>query len=116
MHELSICGSIVDIVNRHAAGRPVETVHLRIGKLRQIVPDTLAYCWSLVTEDTPLAGATLAVEHVPATLDCRTCGHRTELRTDPTFRCAGCGGTDVGVATGEEFLLTSLELAEGVNT
>lgn len=42
MHELAICGSIADIVKRRAADRQVAAVHLRIGQLRQIVPDTLA--------------------------------------------------------------------------
>jgi Zn finger protein HypA/HybF involved in hydrogenase expression len=28
------------------------------------------------------------------------------------FACAGCGGIDVQVVAGEEFLITSLELAD----
>ena len=53
MHELALCGSIADIVDRRAAGRPVETVRLRIGELRQVVPDTLDYCWTMVTDTAP---------------------------------------------------------------
>lgn len=111
VHELSICRSIVGIVSRHAAGRPVRTVHLQVGQLRQVVPDTLAYCWSLVTAEGPLAGAALDVESVPATIGCRGCGHTTTI-TAPVLVCGGCGGTDVTITTGEEFLLTTLDLAE----
>lgn len=109
MHELSICRSIVGIVSRHADGRPVRTVHLQVGQLRQIVPDTLAYCWSLVTADTALAGATLDVESVPATIRCGGCGQTTTI-TAPVLVCGACGGTGVTIATGEEFLLTTLDL------
>ncbi len=38
MHELSIAGSIVEIAGRHANGRRVTKVYLKIGHLRQVVP------------------------------------------------------------------------------
>ncbi|HEY6787223.1 MAG TPA: hydrogenase maturation nickel metallochaperone HypA, partial [Trebonia sp.] len=79
MHELSICGSIGDIVSRRAAGRPVRVINVRVGQLRQIVPDTLAYCWELVSAGTFLEGSRLAVERVPARLRCRGCGSEAEI-------------------------------------
>lgn len=111
MHELSICQSISTIVGKHAAGREVRIVRLRVGKLRQIVPDTLVYCWSLVNEQTPLAGSQLEIESIPATIRCLHCDRSREL-TEVLFTCDSCGGTNVELATGEEFLITSLELAE----
>lgn len=111
MHELSICRSIVDIVARKAAGREVRTVHVRIGVLRQIVPDTLVYCWSLVNDGTALAGAALEVESVPAAIRCRDCEAITTL-ADAILLCSACDGANVEITTGEEFLLTNLDLAE----
>lgn len=111
MHELSICRSIAGIVTRHADGRPVRTVHLRVGHLRQVVPDTLAFCWTMVTADTPLDGARLEVESVPATARCTACGETTTLSA-PILVCGRCGGTAVTLLTGEEFMLTTLDLAE----
>lgn len=112
MHELSLCASIGSIAERHAAGRPVATINVRIGQLRQVVPDTLVYCWDLVSDGTSLAGARLAVEEVPALLGCRGCGAQTQLGGEPSFACRSCGSVDVSVVAGEEFLITSLELAE----
>ncbi|MHB1738467.1 MAG: hydrogenase maturation nickel metallochaperone HypA [Actinomycetes bacterium] len=112
MHELSICGSIADIVARHADGRRVETIHVRVGQLRQIVPDTLTYCWTLVCSDGSLAGSRLEVERVPAAIRCRRCGGTSELGPSPAFACSSCHGTDIEVVAGEEFLITSLDLAE----
>jgi hydrogenase nickel incorporation protein HypA/HybF len=112
MHELSLCGAIADIVNRRAPDRRVTKIYLRIGQLRQVVPDTLTYCWSMVTTDTGLADSRLVVEHVAARLHCRTCGVETAFGAVPVFACAACGGVDVGVVAGEEFLVTALETTD----
>ncbi|MGH3496045.1 MAG: hydrogenase maturation nickel metallochaperone HypA [Nocardioidaceae bacterium] len=111
MHELSLCGSIYTIVDCAAGGRPVAVIHLRIGRLRQVIPDTLQYCWSLVCEQTRLEGSELAVDSVPVTLRCKACQGETASH-DSLLLCGQCGSSDVAVLTGEEFLLTSLELAE----
>lgn len=111
MHELSICGSIADIVTRRAAGRAVKVINVRVGQLRQVVPDTLAYCWELVSEGTSLAGSRISVEFVPARIKCRACGQVTDVGAVPVFACGGCGGFNADVVSGEEFLITSLEVA-----
>lgn len=110
MHELSICSSIADIAARHSAGRTVKVINVRVGQLRQIVPDTLVYCWGLVSADTSLDGSRIAIEAVPARIRCRACEHVTDVGDIPVFACAGCGGFEVEVVSGEEFLITSLEL------
>ncbi|WP_131767131.1 hydrogenase maturation nickel metallochaperone HypA [Candidatus Protofrankia californiensis] len=111
MHELSICRAIAGIVAEHAGDRPVQTVYIQIGQLRQIVPDTLVHCWSLVSEGTALDGSQLRIESVPAQIRCTDCGHMQTL-TVPVLLCGQCGGRSVSVVRGEEFLITSLELAE----
>lgn len=110
MHELSLCGAIADIAARTAGERHVERVHVRIGELRQVVPDTLAFCWTMVVSDTELDGCELDVERVAAVLRCAGCGGEHPMGDDPAFACRACGGTDVTVVAGEEFLVTALEL------
>jgi len=112
MHELSLCGSIYEIADRAAAGRPVTVIHLQIGRLRQIVPETLRYCWTLVSDQTDLSGSQLEVESVPVTLRCLDCDFTTTLVDLFVVLCTQCGGNHVKVASGEEFMLTSVELAE----
>ena len=112
MHELSICSSIADIARRRADGRAVSVINVRVGQLRQIVPDTLVYCWGLLCEDTALAGSRIIVETVPARIRCRSCERTADVGDLPVFACAGCGGIDVEIVAGEEFLITSLELAD----
>ena len=40
VHELSICRSLADIVERHAEGRQVTGVRVQVGHFRQVVPAT----------------------------------------------------------------------------
>jgi hydrogenase nickel incorporation protein HypA/HybF len=89
----------------------VRAVHLRVGQLRQIVPDTLVYCWSLVNEGTPLETTVLEVESIPAAIRCKPCDH-TQTLHELLLVCENCGGSDVEVVAGEEFLITTLDLAE----
>lgn len=111
MHELSICNSIVGIVRRYAEGRTVRTVNVRIGAMRQIVPETLVYCWSLVTEASDLAGVDLLVERMPAKVRCARCG-REQILDEPVLRCETCPDATLDLVQGDEFLITSLDLAE----
>jgi hydrogenase nickel incorporation protein HypA/HybF len=99
-------------VNRHRGDRRVDAVHVRVGQLRQVVPDTLVYCWSLTSEDTGLAGSRLVIEHVRARISCHDCGSAHEIGQFPVLVCGTCGSGHVRVDAGEEFLITSLDLAE----
>lgn len=112
MHELSICRAIAGIVAEHAGGRAVERVRLDVGHLRQVVPETLSFCWQMVVADSPLAAADLEINHVPAVLRCRACGAETEISA-PVFRCGTCNSTEIDVTSGEELLVTSLDLSAG---
>ena len=112
MHELSLCRSIHDIVDRAREGRTVSAVNLQVGQLRQVVPDTLTYCWDLVCAGGPLAGSTLVVDHVPVVLDCRDCGERTTAVHALVLTCGSCGSGAVDLSSGEELLVTSLDLVK----
>ena len=111
MHELSLCESIARAVTREASGRRVSSVRLRIGALRQVVPDTLMYCWSITSRGPILDGSVMEIEHVPAEIECLDCGTRSELSRF-NLSCPGCGGRDVTVVAGEEMLIVSIDVAE----
>jgi hydrogenase nickel incorporation protein HypA/HybF len=111
VHELSLCRSIGTIVRTHAADRKVEVVHLQVGQLRQVVPETLVYCWDIVNEGTVCEGSLLDIDHVPGELTCSECGTKTRME-QMRIMCGSCGSTRVAVTGGEELLVTSIELAE----
>jgi hydrogenase nickel incorporation protein HypA/HybF len=112
MHELSLSGAIVNTVVKHAAGRPVSVVTMRIGALRQVVPDTLEFYFDFVSKGTVCEGARLEQELIPARLRCATCEREWEIDM-PIFMCPGCGsGGGVEVASGDEFEVESIEVEE----
>jgi hydrogenase nickel incorporation protein HypA/HybF len=111
MHELSIADGVVQIVSRHARGRRVARVELRVGHLRQVVPDALDFAWQVLTEGTELDGAELSMEEVPATVHCEVCGAETRLAAFPA-QCGACGSLSVEVTGGDELLVDALELEE----
>jgi hydrogenase nickel incorporation protein HypA/HybF len=115
VHELSIADAIVRIACTHAAGRQVAKVEVKVGHLRQVVPEALTFAFDLVAVGTPVEGAELAIEEVPAVGRCRACRSVGELPGFP-LHCAECGGLDVELLQGEELLVDALELEGALTT
>jgi hydrogenase nickel incorporation protein HypA/HybF len=111
VHELSLSSAIVNTVAKHARGRRVTVVNLRVGRMRQVVPDTLEFYFQFVARDSVCEGAHLHQEVIPAWLRCRGCDHEWAIEI-PAFRCPACAGSDVMVASGDEFEVESIEVEE----
>lgn len=109
MHELALCRSVVATATAHAEGRPVARVYLRVGHLRQVVPEALDLAWRALTEGGVLDGAELVVEEVPAVVHCRGCGAATTLEC-PVPVCGACDGRDVELVSGEELLVAAIDV------
>jgi hydrogenase nickel incorporation protein HypA/HybF len=117
MHELALSRAIVEAALRHAGGRRVTAVHVRLGALRQAVSGSLSFYFEVVAAETGCAGARLELEPVAALLRCAGCGrewdpeppplaeHEGALPPLPSFRCPACG------AAGEELAGNQLEVA-----
>jgi hydrogenase nickel incorporation protein HypA/HybF len=111
LHELSVSSAVLESVLRHAAGRQVSAVKLRVGHLRQVVPDSLSFYWGIVTRETLCEGSVLELESVTGRLACGPCGREWEIDM-PIFRCPTCGGAEVSVAAGDELEVESIEVEE----
>jgi hydrogenase nickel incorporation protein HypA/HybF len=111
MHEFSIASAVVDTAVRHAAGRRVTAVSVRSGRLRQVVPESLAFAFALLARETVCEGAALEHEVVPARLRCDACDREWEIEL-PVFRCPTCETADVAVLSGSELEVESIEVAE----
>jgi hydrogenase nickel incorporation protein HypA/HybF len=115
VHELSIAEALVEVASRHAAGRRVYRIELKVGHLRQVVVPSLRFAFELVADGTELEGAELVVEEVPARGRCRACRVETTMTSFP-LQCSRCGAVDVEVVAGEELLVDELELEEEITT
>jgi hydrogenase nickel incorporation protein HypA/HybF len=124
MHELSISSAIVDTALRHADGRAVTRVDVRIGALRQVVPESLDFYFEIVARDTACEGAALEIEYVTGWMGCAVCGHEWDPAPEPvaghealapvlpTFRCPRCAAADAEVLRGDELEVVSIEVIE----
>jgi hydrogenase nickel incorporation protein HypA/HybF len=111
VHELSLSSAIVNTAAKHAAGRSVTVVNVRVGRLRQVIPETLDFYFEFVARDTVCEGARLELEVLDARLRCNPCGQQWDVEI-PAFRCPTCGGSDVVIARGNEFEVQFIEVEE----
>ena len=89
MHELSIADAVLQIALTHAQDRRIEAIEIKVGHLRQVMPDALAFAFTLVSEGTNAEGAELIMEEVPAAGVCRACGY--QFRGNASDACPRCG-------------------------
>lgn len=111
MHEMALGSAVVNTATKHAEGRQVKVVTLSVGKLRQVVPDSLSFYFDIIARGTVCEGARLDIQVVPALLRCSGCENEWEPDF-PTFRCPYCADGKVSVLSGEEFMVESLEVEE----
>ena len=111
MHELAIAGHVVEIAARHAGGRRVTKVYIKVGHLRQVVTSALSFSFDLVAQGTPVEGAELVLEEVPAAGLCRRCGVESRLESFP-LQCGAGGESNLEITQGEDLYDESLEMEE----
>ena len=111
MHELSLADAVVTIARDHARGRRVTCVDVKIGRLRQVVPEALEFAFELVAAGTEGEGAELRLEHVTARVACAGCDATTEVTGFPLV-CARCGSAGVEVVAGEELQVESIDVED----
>ena len=112
MHEVSVIEEIVTTIRdeiKQYPGATVETVSLKIGKLRQFVPDIMKFCFNVATKGSELEKAQLVLTEVPITIFCKRCEMTTELE-EYDFHCPDCQSVDIQVISGNELILDSIKL------
>jgi hydrogenase nickel incorporation protein HypA/HybF len=121
MHELAVAQAIVAAAERHAEGRPVSVVRVRVGRLRQVVPDFLSFYFEVAARETLCDGAALEWERVDSRLACSACGAEWDPAPPPArsgdelvvrFRCPECGSADHRVVSGDELVVESIDVRE----
>ena len=116
MHEMSIVEALLVAVRQELSAHPgarVQTVRIRVGALRLVVPEMMQTCFAAATRDTDLAGTSLEIESLPAIARCADCRVEFPVEED-WFQCPHCQTTSAELLTGRELDLMSIELVEPV--
>jgi hydrogenase nickel incorporation protein HypA/HybF len=111
MHELALCEAIAGVVKPYVDGRHVDVVRVRIGALRQVVPESLSFCWTLLRDYEDMPDAELELAFVTAEVRCRSCRNESSITSQWSLLCPRCGSADVEVLRGDEFMVTSLDVS-----
>lgn len=116
MHELAIAESIVEVIQEQLRlsgkdGR-ITRISVKVGRLTCVEPAALLLCFEALSRESPLAGATLAIESVPITGQCTSCERDFRLE-EMDFTCPHCGSFTIELRTGRELLVDSFEIEEG---
>ena len=118
MHELSIAQSIVDAVEARAmecSATKVKSIRLRIGEANSIVPDSLTFCFEMLTSLDPiLDGAQLLIEFVPHLARCASCDSDFLVKNF-IAQCPTCSGWSNDLVSGNEFQILEMEIEVGAN-
>jgi hydrogenase nickel incorporation protein HypA/HybF len=116
MHELSVAQEILGIVNQYvpdAKPNTVKSVKLSIGKLSNILKDSLTFCFEAITSDTPLKGTRLEIIELPVKIQCSVCSEVSEI-DEPVFACPKCGNNQIRIMSGTELLIEEIELFDEI--
>lgn len=112
MHEVSLCESIMEILEEQAcrAGASrVRSVKLIIGELSGVVEDAMRFAFEAVSRGSFADGAELVIDKRPLTARCRGCGGEFAVE-GYAFACARCGGPDIEIVSGRELMVDEVEL------
>lgn len=112
MHELSVAEEIINIANQYLPtdnSSDVISVKVEIGKLSNILSDSLKFCFDALTNDTRLKGAQLIIKEIPVTVFCEECGDTTEVER-VLFQCRICESSRLKLLTGKELKVTEIEI------
>jgi hydrogenase nickel incorporation protein HypA/HybF len=112
MHELSVCQALLDQVEelarlRHSTG--VVEINVEIGPLSGVEPGLLQQAFTIASAGTLADSARLVLTSMPVQVHCEQCDSTTEAQP-ARLVCGHCGNWRTRVVSGDELLLTTVEL------
>ncbi len=108
MHELGLCTSIVDAIERRAGERPVAAVRVRVGLLHHVHPEAFELSFAVAAMGTVAEDASADLVLIPVQARCGSCGHSWLCDLVPVA-CPQCEAMQVDLTGGDELVLESIE-------
>lgn len=112
MHELSLCRSLLDIINEHVAGncfKSVKKVTLEVGQLAAVDESALRFGFEITAKGTLAEDAILDIIIVEGQAICNECHQYVKLE-HYYDACQNCGQFSLTVTQGEELKIQSMEV------
>lgn len=112
MHELSIAGNIVEIVEENARIHnfsKVDEVDIEIGVMSGVVKEVLAFSFEIVVKGTILEKSKININEIRAEAKCNACGSFFNPE-DIYTQCPACGNTAYDIVKGKELRVKSIKV------
>ena len=113
MHEYYVTEQIIQIsceTARQHNAPSIAHIHIVIGELTGLVPESISFYFDALARDTEAAGAQLHFIRQPVSRFCSTCA--AEFHGINIFDCPNCGRSGELVKNGREFYIDSVELPD----
>jgi len=112
MHELSVCQNLVMQVERIARERNarVSSITIKIGPLSGVEAALVEQAYPLAVAGTCLSAARLIIDSLPVRVHCGVC-QKDSVAAPNRMLCAHCGDWRTELLSGDELLLSSVELS-----
>ena len=85
------------------------TVRIIVGKLHQIIPETLTMAYEVLTKDTIAEHSSLEIQFIDVECKCNNCSWEGTINF-PLFICSQCNSVDIEIIHGKELYLGNLEV------
>ncbi|MEO0141606.1 MAG: hydrogenase maturation nickel metallochaperone HypA [candidate division WOR-3 bacterium] len=113
MHEVSVCESLLDVVEETAkkhGAKSVCLVKVRIGEISGVVPELLEHAFEVLAPERSITRrAKLLIERVKPSAVCDACG-KEFTPEDYIFICPGCGSGRTRLLEGDELILERIRM------
>ena len=112
MHEAGIVINIIDLVKESIPRdelKLLESIELRMGKMCNVLPEALEFCFRSFVENTPLNNINLIIEEMDLDVYCRDCGESSHS-SDFIFSCPKCRNNNLEIIGGNDLVISKLHL------
>jgi hydrogenase nickel incorporation protein HypA/HybF len=112
MHEMSLCESVLQILEQQAEAqnyRKVKTIWLEIGALTGVEVEAMRFCFDVVVQGSLAENAQLEIVIAPGQAWCMPCGANVLIQ-ELYAQCPLCGSQQLQVNGGEQMRIKELEV------
>lgn len=113
MHEMAVAENIIRVIEEKlkelGQNGQVKKINLKIGKLTCVEPEALRLSFVVISRETRLEKASLFIDSVPITGECKNC-RKDFCLEELDFACPFCGSFRIEIKTGRELLIESFEI------
>ncbi|HPG56427.1 MAG TPA: hydrogenase maturation nickel metallochaperone HypA [Candidatus Wallbacteria bacterium] len=122
MHEMGLAANVIDMVRAELEKRNIDksrltAVKITVGKMMQIVPDSLKFGLEIASRAAGMHNAEFVIKEAPLKVKCGGCGREECMQRgaggeDFSMACKKCGANNPQITGGREFTIDSIDVAD----